>query len=381
MDRVVIGAVPHKLPVTCQRAADPVRSFCRPMACAPAAPVLRPCPVSGTRARAASLAGTSSTCFPLARSRSDTLRPLSRDPGQLAVTAPAGGELAGGPQDLPVVPGFDRTGSHLMDIHGIGPAGAARILADVGGIARFPHRGHFASWTGTAPVDASSGQHLRHRLPRAGNRRLNHVLYIAGIVQLRYDTAGRACYRAQTRRRETSMEAMRCLRRRLSDAVYRQLAADTQQEASPGGHPGASLTSSAAGLSPDTGTSDQPLPGPAPPTLRPPIAWSMARPTAGGSGTRTTLEPLPHTRSNRWPRSSPRSAMSAPVTSKMRRPSSPSIVTSAKSDGFDDWRAVVSRAPNCRWVKPRVGDSGGTAGRRTCSAGERSSRPSMTQVR
>jgi transposase len=83
------------------------------------------------------------------------------------------------------------SGSHLMDIHGIGPAGAARILADVGDIARFPDRGHFASWIGTAPIDASSGQHLRHRLARAGNRRLNHVLYMAGIVQLRYDTAGR----------------------------------------------------------------------------------------------------------------------------------------------------------------------------------------------
>jgi transposase len=56
------------------------------------------------------------------------------------------------------------TGSHLMDIHGIGPAGAARILADVGDVARFPDRGHFASWTGTAPIDASSGQHIRHRL-------------------------------------------------------------------------------------------------------------------------------------------------------------------------------------------------------------------------
>ena len=68
------------------------------------------------------------------------------------------------------------TGSHLMDIHGIGPAGAARILADVGDITRFPDRGHFASWNGTAPIDASSGQHTRHRLSRAGNRRINHVL-------------------------------------------------------------------------------------------------------------------------------------------------------------------------------------------------------------
>ena len=164
------------------------------------------------------------------------------------------------------------TGSHLMDIHGIGPAGAARILADVGDITRFPDRNHFASWTGTAPIDASSGQHLRHRLSRAGNRRLNHVLYIAGIVQLRNDTPGRAYYRRKRAAGKSSTEAMRCLRRRLSDAACRQLVADArgQEHASPGGHPGASLSSSAAGLSPDTGTSDQPLPGPAQPTLPPP---------------------------------------------------------------------------------------------------------------
>jgi hypothetical protein len=69
-----------------------------------------------------------------------------------------------------------------MDIHGIGPAGAARILADVGDVARFPDRNHFASPAGTAPIDASSGEHTRHRLSRAGNRRLNHVLYMAGIA-------------------------------------------------------------------------------------------------------------------------------------------------------------------------------------------------------
>jgi hypothetical protein len=164
------------------------------------------------------------------------------------------------------------SGSHLMDIHGIGPAGAARILADVGDIARFPNRAHFASWTGTAPIDASSGQHTHHRLSRAGNRRINHVLYMAGIVQLRNDTPGRAYFRRRVAEGKTPMEAMRCLRRRLSDVVYRQLAADAagQDKASPGGHPGASLSSSAAGLSPDTGTSDQPLPGPAHPTLPPP---------------------------------------------------------------------------------------------------------------
>jgi transposase len=160
-----------------------------------------------------------------------------------------------------------------MDIHGIGPAGAARILADAGDVARFPGRNHFASWTGTAPIDASSGQHLRHRLSRAGNRRLGHVLYMAAFVQLRNDTPGRAYYRRKLAAGKTPMEALRCLRRRLSDVVYRQLAADARAQAGagagPGGHPGASLTSSAAGLPPDTGTSDQPLPGPAHPTLPP----------------------------------------------------------------------------------------------------------------
>jgi transposase len=178
------------------------------------------------------------------------------------------------------------TGSQLMDIHGIGPAGAARILADVGDVSRFPNRSHFASWTGTAPIDASSGQHIRHRLSRAGNRRINHVLYMAGIVQLRNDTNGRRYYRRRLADGKTSMEAMRCLRRRLSDVVYRQLAADAArrapEQAGPGGHSGATLLSSAADQSPVIGSSDQPLPGPALTTLLPPAA---ARKAAGpGTG-------------------------------------------------------------------------------------------------
>ena len=113
-----------------------------------------------------------------------------------------------------------------MDLFGVGPAGAARILADVGDVARFPDRNHFASWTGTAPLDASSGDQIRHRLSRAGNRRLNHVLHIAAIVQIRHDTEGRAYYRRKLAEAKTPMEALRCLKRRLSDAVYRQLVAD-----------------------------------------------------------------------------------------------------------------------------------------------------------
>jgi len=161
-------------------------------------------------------------------------------------------------------------GSQLMDLPGIGPGGAARILADVGDVARFPTKAHFASWTGTAPIDASSDEHCRHRLSRAENRRLNHVLHIAAVVQLRNDTDGRA-YSAASEGKG-GLEAIRCPTRRMSDVVYRQLVADADAhrehtQAGPGGHPGASLPTSAADLPPDIGTSDQSLPGPAPATL------------------------------------------------------------------------------------------------------------------
>jgi len=168
-------------------------------------------------------------------------------------------------------------GSTLLQIHGIGPACAARTLADVGDITRFADRNRFASWTGTAPLDASSGEQIRHRLSRAGNRRMNHVLHIAAIVQLRNDTEGRAYFRRKVAAGKTRMEALRCLKRRLSDVLYRRLVADAKRQAltagetGPGGRCGATQESSAADLSPHVGTSDKPLPGPATATLRRPI--------------------------------------------------------------------------------------------------------------
>jgi transposase len=164
-------------------------------------------------------------------------------------------------------------GSSLMDLTGVGPVVAARILADVGDVARFADRNRFASWTGTAPLDASSGEHLRHRLSRAGNRKANHVIHIAAACQIRLDTPGRAYYRRKLAAGKRPLEAMRCLKRRISDAIYRQLVLDaradiaTDADAGPGGHGGASQISSAAGSNPHTDASDQPLPGPAPATL------------------------------------------------------------------------------------------------------------------
>jgi transposase len=164
-------------------------------------------------------------------------------------------------------------GSTLMDLHGIGPTGAARLLADVGDIRRFADRDRFASWNGTAPIDASSGEQTRHRLSRAGNRRINRVLHIMAIVQLRNATEGRAYYDQRKAAGKTPMEAMRCLRRRLSNVVYRQVVDDQKrkQAAGPGGHSGTTLQSSVTDLTPDIGPSDKPLPGPATNHRKPPV--------------------------------------------------------------------------------------------------------------
>ena len=165
------------------------------------------------------------------------------------------------------------SGSTLTELPGVGPVVAARVLADTGDVARFTDRNRYASWTGTAPIEASSGEIVRHRLSRAGNRRMNHMIHMAAASQLRHDTEGRAYYRRKLAAGKTKAEAMRCLKRRISDALYRQLRADaksypaTAMDAGPGGHSGATLESSAAGFHPHTGTSDQPLPGPAPTTL------------------------------------------------------------------------------------------------------------------
>lgn len=117
-------------------------------------------------------------------------------------------------------------GSNLMDLPGVGPIVAARVLADVGDVARFADRNRFASWTGTAPLDVSSGENNRHRLSRAGNRRMNRMIHIAATTQIRLDTEGRAYYRRKIADGKTRMEATRCLKRRISDALYRQLVTD-----------------------------------------------------------------------------------------------------------------------------------------------------------
>src|SRR5690348_3659781 len=86
------------------------------------------------------------------------------------------------------------TGTTLTSLNGIGPSGAARLLIEAGDITLFPSKAHFASWNGTAPIDASSGDQVRHRLSRAGNRQINRALHVMAVVQLRHLTEGRAYY-------------------------------------------------------------------------------------------------------------------------------------------------------------------------------------------
>jgi transposase len=159
------------------------------------------------------------------------------------------------------------TGSSLGELNGIGPSGAARLIGDVGDITRFRSAAHFASWNGTAPIEASSGDQRRHRLSRAGNRRINRVLHIMAIVQLRHDTPGRAYYRRRLAEGKTTMEALRALKRHLSDVVYQRMIHDANRvrtnATGPGGHSGATLQSSADGPIPTATSSDKSQPGPA----------------------------------------------------------------------------------------------------------------------
>ncbi len=122
----------------------------------------------------------------------------------------------------------------LTDLYGLGAVGAATILGEVADIRRYRSRHAFAAANGTAPIPASSGRTSRHRLNRSGNRTLNRVLYTMAITQIRADTEGRAYYLRKRAEGKTGREALRCLKRRLSDLVFKALHEDlaTQQPAS-----------------------------------------------------------------------------------------------------------------------------------------------------
>jgi len=87
---------------------------------------------------------------------------------------------------------------------------------------------HYAAYNGTAPIEVSSGGKTRHRLSLGGNRRLNHAIHMAAVTQIRFDTPGRV-YDKKLAEGKSKKEALRALKRRISDAVYQRLVADLQQ--------------------------------------------------------------------------------------------------------------------------------------------------------
>jgi len=183
------------------------------------------------------------------------------------------------------------SGTTLTDLFGVGPFVAATVIGDAAGVARFATRDRFAAYHGTAPVEVSSGNRKIYRLSLRGNRRVNHAIHMTAITQIRHaHSDGRAYYDKKIAEGKTCKEALRSLKRRISDAIYARLRADARQSASsanqgPGGQPGSDTDSSAAGSHPEHRLFGQATPGPdttlrrqgRPTPARPPAASKKIR--------------------------------------------------------------------------------------------------------
>jgi hypothetical protein len=165
-------------------------------------------------------------------------------------------------------------GTTLTEIFGAGPVVAATVIGGVVDVSRFPGRDNFAAYNGTAPIEVSSGNRKIYRLSRRGNRRLNHAVHMAAVTQIRHrHSNGRAYYDRKLAEGKTSKEALRSLKRRVSDAIFARLQADARRAAAtrpegPGGQPGNDTDASAAGSHPENRIFGQATPGPES-TLRP----------------------------------------------------------------------------------------------------------------
>ncbi len=137
------------------------------------------------------------------------------------------------------------------EVFGIGPVGAAIAVGQTRDVSRFADRDHFAAYNGTAPIEVGSGGHSVHRLSRRGNRQLNHAIHMAAITQIRHaHSPGRAYYDRKLAEGKTKKEALRALKRRISDALYQRLVADAAANAGPGGQTGTTAQASVTGLTP-----------------------------------------------------------------------------------------------------------------------------------
>src|SRR5580700_8872402 len=158
-------------------------------------------------------------------------------------------------------------GTSLTGLFGVGPVIAAAVIGDVRHVSRFPDRDHFAAYNGTAPIEVSSGGRKVYRLSRRGNRRMNHAIHMAAVTQVRHQhSKGGAYYDKKIAEGKTPKEALRSLKRQVSNAIYACLQADARRTAAcaggPGGQPGNGSDSSAAGLHPADRLFGQATPGP-----------------------------------------------------------------------------------------------------------------------
>ena len=118
----------------------------------------------------------------------------------------------------------------VTELFGVGPMTAAILIGNTGDIRRFRNRDHFAAYTGTAPVEFSSGGRVTHRLSRRGNRTLNAAIHMAAVTQLRHKhSVGRTYFERKVAEGKTKREALRSLKRHVGNAVYRQLLADANR--------------------------------------------------------------------------------------------------------------------------------------------------------
>jgi transposase len=119
------------------------------------------------------------------------------------------------------------SGTSVVELNGVGPIVAALLLGHSGDMARFKNRDHYASYNGTAPVDASSGPRKRHRLNQRGNRQLNHAIHVIAVAQIRHQTEGRRYFDRKVAEGKSNKEALRALKRQISNAVYARLVDDS----------------------------------------------------------------------------------------------------------------------------------------------------------
>jgi hypothetical protein len=162
------------------------------------------------------------------------------------------------------------SGTTVTEVFGVGPYVAGTVIGYVVDVARFANRDHFAAYNGTAPIEVSSGGHKVFRLSRRGNRRLNHAVHMAAVTQVRFrHSEGRAYYDRKIKEGKSHKEALRCLKRRVSDAIFSHLVADAKRKAEratagPGGQRGNGSVSSVAGSHPGRQLFGQATPRPVP---------------------------------------------------------------------------------------------------------------------